>query len=253
VNTVSRYCKTCCLRLTADKIYFILNNTLWCEINQSNFFDEYKLEGKDDTGQILMNISPDNLSKALRNCANATTVKIKLSKKQVACISVEIALPAQGTTQRIVTHDVPITLIPLSHWKEYEEPTMPEFDVSIYLPPLRILRTVVERIKNLDNHVTVSASWEGNMTLRVNSELVNTTTYFNDLDVPQLLNGLAPSNKSSTAEVTVEIKKLSIFLSGQTLGSCRAICNIVSGRALQLFLIQDDVQLQYFLPAIECD
>ena len=147
--------------------------------------------------------------------------------------------------QRLVTHDVPVHLIPLSHWQEYEEPGMPEFDISFYLPPLRKLRNVtyreinfrnpwkiyrmpnylthaiswdfrrlyqeisggfivlfivlhirrhltvlplkvLERIKNLSNHVTVQGSWSGEMTLSVKTELVTTKTYFTDLDIPQL-------------------------------------------------------------------
>ena len=45
---------------------------------------------------IVMNLSPDNLAKALSNAANATSVKIKLAKKQAACLSIEIAVPITG-------------------------------------------------------------------------------------------------------------------------------------------------------------
>lgn len=48
--------------------------------------------------------------------------------------------------------------------------------------PLKVL----ERIKNLSNHVTVQGSWSGEMTLSVKTELVTTKTYFTDLDIPQL-------------------------------------------------------------------
>ena len=39
ISAVSKFCKTCCLKLTEDKIYFILNDrlvcggtTIWCEV-----------------------------------------------------------------------------------------------------------------------------------------------------------------------------------------------------------------------------
>ena len=51
--------------------------------------------------------------------------------------------------QRLVTHDVPVHLIPLTHWAEYEEPGMPEFDISFYLPPLKRLRNVSARLVDL--------------------------------------------------------------------------------------------------------
>jgi hypothetical protein len=30
---------------------------------------------------------------------------------------------------RLVTHDVPVTVIPRRHWDEYDEPEIPDFDV----------------------------------------------------------------------------------------------------------------------------
>ena len=48
------------------------------------------------------------------------------------------------------------------------------------------LLKVLERIKNLSNHVTVQGSWSGEMTLSVKTELVTTKTYFTELDIPQL-------------------------------------------------------------------
>ena len=73
-------------------------------MTQSTFFDEFKLEGKDDTGAILMSVNPDNLAKSLFNTNTANSVKIKLAKKQVACLSVEIALPSAGFYSRSIVH-----------------------------------------------------------------------------------------------------------------------------------------------------
>ena len=65
-------------------------------MTQSSYFDEYRIEGKDDTGAILMSVSPEILAKSLCNTLGASSVKVKLAKKQSACLSVEIALPSPG-------------------------------------------------------------------------------------------------------------------------------------------------------------
>ena len=67
-----------------------------CQVTQSSYFDEYRIEGKDDTGAILMSVSPEILAKSLCNTLGASSVKVKLAKKQSACLSVEIALPSPG-------------------------------------------------------------------------------------------------------------------------------------------------------------
>ena len=39
--------------------------------------------------------------------------------------------PSLTSHTRSVVHDVPVGVIPQRNWEEYEEPAMPDFDVSI--------------------------------------------------------------------------------------------------------------------------
>lgn len=56
VNTISKLSKECVLRLSDEKIFFIVSEdnsgptppVLWCEISQSNFFSEYQMIGIDE-------------------------------------------------------------------------------------------------------------------------------------------------------------------------------------------------------------
>ena len=55
-------------------------------------------------------------------------------------------------------HDVPVAVVPERLWPDYQEPHMPEIDVSIYLPGLRLLKNITDRMKSLSNFV-VSGGW----------------------------------------------------------------------------------------------
>ena len=57
---------------------------------QSNLFDEYRIEGKDERNEIYLEVNMEQLSRALRSSLAAQLVKIKLTKKQGACLTVEI-------------------------------------------------------------------------------------------------------------------------------------------------------------------
>ena len=57
---------------------------------QSNIFDEYRIEGKDERNEIYLELNMEQLSRALKSTLNAQMVKIKLTKRQGACLSVEI-------------------------------------------------------------------------------------------------------------------------------------------------------------------
>lgn len=63
---------------------------LWCEILQENLFDEYRIEGKDERNEIYLEVVMEQLARALKSSLSATIVKIKLTKKQGACLTVEI-------------------------------------------------------------------------------------------------------------------------------------------------------------------
>ena len=57
--------------------------------------------------------------------------------------------PTSSSTQRHLAIDIPVAMIPPRLWEDYQEPKMPDIDVSIYLPSLRSLKTNVDRMKNL--------------------------------------------------------------------------------------------------------
>ncbi|KAJ7322741.1 hypothetical protein JRQ81_019028 [Phrynocephalus forsythii] len=168
INTVAKLAKTCMLRLTVDKLYFILSDkvanggiSMWCELNQGSFFDEFQMEGvATENNEIFLEVTSENLSRALKTAQNAKSVKIKLTNKQCPCLTVAVELPSLCSSSRIVTHDIPVGVIPRKLWNDFREPNVPEFDVSIYLPVMKTMKSVVERMKNLSNFIANVLSWQ---------------------------------------------------------------------------------------------
>ncbi len=56
--------------------------------------------------------------------------------------------------------------------------------VNIYLPSLKVLRCICDRMKTLSKHIVLSANWEGELRLAVESDLVTVKTVVRDLDNP---------------------------------------------------------------------
>ncbi|XP_047205186.1 checkpoint protein HUS1 isoform X1 [Girardinichthys multiradiatus] len=265
VTTISKLTKTCVLRLTLDNLFFILSGkvtnggvSMWCELLQTNFFHEYQMEGvSSEFNEICLEVSPENLSRALKTVQCAKSVKIKLTKKHCACLTIAAELPTLSSISRIVTHDVPVDVIPRRLWQELKEPSMPDFDVSIYLPPLKTMKNVVDRMKNLSNFLVVEANLNGEMNLKIETDLVSATTHFKDLGNPpwgdESSQDGGPSQSRDPelmAEATVDIRKLQQFLVGQQVNPSKAMCNIVHQNVVHLILLHEDVSLQYFIPAV---
>ena len=75
---------------------------------QSNFFDEYRIEGKDETNNIYLELMPDNLMRAMKSASSAQAVKIKLTKKHTPCLTFEITLVRYNTLFYTLLHTVQI-------------------------------------------------------------------------------------------------------------------------------------------------
>ncbi|XP_063306697.1 checkpoint protein HUS1 isoform X5 [Pelobates fuscus] len=223
LNTIAKLTKSCTLRLTACKLYFILTDkvanggvSMWCELNQDNFFDEYQLEGVSaEQNEIFLELIPENVSRALKMAQNAKSVKMKLKNKHCPCLTVAVEL------------------------------------VSIYLPTLKIMKNVVERMKNLSNFMVIEANRIGEFNLKIETDLVSVSTHFKDLRNPPWVSDTLPERDSvHMVEARVDIRKLLQFLAGQQVNPTKAICNIVHKRMIHFLLLHEDVSLQYFIPAM---
>lgn len=264
IGTLSKLIKTCVLRITSGNWYFILSERIvnggvqiWCELPQGHFFDEYAMEGvSEEDNEIYLELSPENLMKALKTTQSAKWVKIKLTKKHSPCLTVEVDLPTLSAHSRTVVHDIPVTVIPRRLWQDFDEPELPQFDVSVVMPQLKLLRNVVEKMKNLSNFVVLSANRMGEMKLMVETDMVSISTHFRDLINPTsrdpVYNNSSQEDRDPQAfyKTRIDIRKLSQFLASQQFNPSRVICNVVNNRTVHFLLLQDEVSLQYFMPVI---
>ncbi|XP_003222272.1 checkpoint protein HUS1 isoform X2 [Anolis carolinensis] len=264
VNTITKLAKTCTLRFTVDKIYFILNDkvanggvSMWCELNQENFFDEFQMEGvAAEDNEIYLELTSENFSRALKTAQNAKAVKVKLTNKQCPCLTVAVELPSLSSSSRIVTHDIPVGIIPRKLWNDFREPSVPDFDVSIYLPVMKTMKSVVDRMKNLSNSIVIEANQKGEMNLKIETDLVSVATHFKDLGNPPWVPEHASQNSTekrhpeTMAEARIDIKRLLQLLAGQQVNPAKALCNILNKRIVHFILLHEDFSLQYFIPAL---
>jgi len=98
VGTVAHLAKLCTLRMTTDRLFFVLSENLvtggvaiWCELLAANFFDEYGMEGVNaESNEIYLEFAPDNLVRCLKCAQNAKSIKIKVRKELLFLITVFI-------------------------------------------------------------------------------------------------------------------------------------------------------------------
>ncbi|EDL40619.1 Hus1 homolog (S. pombe), isoform CRA_b, partial [Mus musculus] len=259
-NMIAKLAKTCTLRISPEKLNFILCDKLasggvsmWCELEQENFFSEFQMEGvSEENNEIYLELTSENLSRALKTAQNSRALKIKLTNKHFPCLTVSVELVSSSSSSRIVVHDIPIKVLPRRLWKDLQEPSIPDCDVSICLPALKMMKSVVEKMRNISNQLVIEANLKGELNLKIETELVCVTTHFKDLENPLLPSDSVSQNRhpEDMAKVHIDIKKLLQFLAGQQVTPTKAVCNIVNNRTVHFDLLLEDVSLQYFIPAL---
>lgn len=266
-TTVGKIAKLSTLRLSETQVVLTHNEraasggtAMWCEVNQADFFDEYRIEGKDESNEIYLEVINENIVRALKSGQRAQSIKIKLTKKATACLTFEITLPSMTMHTRSVSHDVPVAVIPSRFWEDFQKPQLPNYDVRITVPELRILKNVVERMKNISGYIVVSASRDGEIRFKVETDEVSATTHFKNMEVHDGSQGsnqssedpLGPdrSNISDAIEVRIDIQKLVMFLNVQLLNPTRIWCGIVHGQAVHMFMQCNEILFQYFMPGM---
>nr|CAG4642273.1 EOG090X0TJE [Eurycercus lamellatus] len=224
--------KSCVLRITETHLYFIVRESqtistsplIWCTLEERHFFAEFGMSGLSPAdNEIYLEFVADNVVKtlsALKVSTTAKTVKIKLTKKLASpCLTFEIDLPSGNNHSRLVVHDIPVNLVPRRLWLEYSEPDPVDSDISLHFPQLRLMKSIVERMKNLANMESLllrerkqPSSAESNISLVSSTWLnllisPNRTAYMiSYLRVFQL--------NSLDATQVIEVKKIISFLRG---------------------------------------
>nr|CAG4648466.1 EOG090X0TJE [Moina brachiata]SVE93436.1 EOG090X0TJE [Moina brachiata] len=255
LGSMAKLGKSCVLRITSTNLFFIVRESqtisasplIWCTLDEGHFFSEYGMEGLSAVdNEIYLEFVTEVVTKtlsALKATTTAKSVKLKLTKKLSSpCLTFEVDMPSGANHSRLIVHDVPVLLIPRRLWSEYVEPEPVDPDISTHLPHLRLLKSIVERMKNLANMATITITVQGSMTITVETDMVSVTSHFEDLHVDK--------QKEDSVSITVELKRLSHFLTNEQLNPQFVVCDIVQGKLMHITFISDSYRLQYFLPGI---
>ncbi|XP_033221542.1 checkpoint protein HUS1 isoform X2 [Belonocnema kinseyi] len=221
---------------------------VWAELSQSRFFNEYAMGGaSDDQNEIYLESDTIMLARSVASLKQtAKSVKIKLTNKQQPCLTFEIELPSLSLDSRQCVHDVPVRVIPRREWCEYQAPNVPEFDISMDMPQLKHVRSMVERMKNMSPHLILEADRSGKLVLKVDNDSASIATHFRNLNVWN-------SSDIEEEEITasVDIKKFHTFLSWDIIHPDSVKCNILHERTVNLHLSSEGyLTIHYFMPAI---
>ena len=125
------------------------------------------------------------LDKTIRGAPDVTTGPNETAKRQpVIVMQLQLEQLATGKVMTL-TRDLKVEIVARRFWKEYIEPAMPEFDVSLFMPQLNKIKGVTDRMKNINKYIIVRGYKEGKLQLRAKSATMRTSVTFEKCEAPE--------------------------------------------------------------------
>ncbi|KAL4003787.1 Hus1-like family protein [Acanthocheilonema viteae] len=253
IEFVAKMCKDkVTLRITPDAFY-LLNpcplanngNYLQITLNVAEFFSTYIMGGvSEEFNEIYMEVEKDYLFKSMNVKDRSTKIRlIKLGD-----------VPHLKVEQRScgMTHELPVVLIPTKYWKTYDMPALNNISVSLYLPPLSTVRSLVTSFKNMGvKYIEIKGSQENELQFCGDLDMANIAIYFSNLSAVSLQNGyvIDADDPGALRTVRVDIKAIYFFLrSFSALFTMSQILLRIVPEKMAVFSVeQNDASLLYIM------
>lgn len=269
IATLAKLAKDCVMILGQERMHFIVNEDhsstssplVWASIASKDYFPEYKMTAaRPDQEFIVLGMSASQLGRALAVLRSGTTstvhsCKLKLKMIQFPCISVISSVVSPSSAEpREVVHDVPATIIPASDWPAYVLPKVPSAQIVLGLPSLRLMRSLIDKLKNISPSLVFHGSAVGELSLVSESEMATITSRFSHL-LPYPVNKEKPTTTTTTegqeVSCSVDSRKASAFFGALQLPNEEIIIGIDRDHCIYLQLdIRSNVVLHSILPAV---
>lgn len=266
ISTLSRMSKEICFNIQSEQILIICCDIsvngmpqIWSDINNTSYFQQYQMEGinTDKNPFILFTMSTTKLTTAialLRAGIGVSYTKLKLTNKQFPCLTIDMEIASTETTDtRIITHDVPVKIIPIRDWPEFELPIMRKFQYTLKMPSSRSLRQLVDKMKNIAPTLTIYSHAKGEFSIVIETVSATIASHYTNLDTQKIQqnNGDDPVDKNSDSDeisCCIDTKQFANCMSSIQFQDVQMYCNVKQDSKLKMFVkIRDGVHLNYLM------
>jgi len=253
----------CIIKLDKTRIRFICRSDLsdgtqvWGSVKTAALFTGFRIESQGND-EIYCAVNLGHLMSAIKSGEQAKDMLVKLHKRgsqPVLHFSISFqSAPGAGSTDR-PRHDiwqhVPVRVLNAEQIDSLRLPELAAAKVEIFLPPLRELRSIVERMRGISAHVTLSADMAGHLEVEFQSPLVSATTHYQGLQHPAAVDGAQPPDPGTQAECRVDIRRMWSFLHCHLLTPRSVLGCFIEGIAL-IFRVQtfEEGNLVFYLPCV---
>eukprot|EP01133_Synstelium_polycarpum_P017107 gene17107-20377_t len=218
---------------------------VWIEAKTPVFFEDAHISSLNNN-EIAMQLHLNHLKQVLVSAVNVNgDTMVRLRKKEGSSLPFLSFIISQPARSLLLNQEIPVSVLSAQNLMHFNEPNLPEGKVNFFMPNLKNVSNVIDRMRNISDHLTIEANTAGRLTFKVEVPAGTITTHY-EITYPQ--NMAIPDDVIAT--VKVDIKKFSKSLTCHQVDGNHVVCCMVEGSCLVLHVIQNDLTLSYYLPVI---
>ncbi|EIM24119.1 hypothetical protein WALSEDRAFT_59100 [Wallemia mellicola CBS 633.66] len=172
----------------------------WLQVSVDTLFTAYRCESSNNN-EVHIEVSMEQLYRAIKSAHETDDVLLRLMKKgAIPTLNLSISTLSHYNSRFTIEQDVPCRPQKQIYVDTFDQPAIPERNVTVQLPSIPKLKTVLEKLRILDNYVTIRANWEGKLEFSILNDQVGVRTTFEKLGVQ--------SNEGARGTVVVDSRQL---------------------------------------------
>ncbi|EFA75849.1 checkpoint clamp complex protein [Heterostelium album PN500] len=254
VQIIMKIKNDCILHIAPDATKFIItsdaNDTMqvWTEAKTYLFFEETVIASLNHN-MIAMQIQLHHLKQVLQSAVNVNgDTLVRLRKKDGSNVPFLTFTITQSSRSLFLTQDIPVVVLSAQILSGFVEPVLPTNNLNFFMPALKHVQNVVEKMKNISDHLTIEVNTNSTQALCFSVETgTGSIKTFYDISYPELGNPIPPD---VSATVKVDIKKFLKTLQSHQIEANHVVCCVYEGSSLVLHVMQRDLTISYYLPLI---
>jgi HUS1 checkpoint protein len=216
---------------------------VWCTLAVDQWFDRYEISSMSEDN-IFLELTVENLAQAMKAADKADNISLKLAKKPMPCISVELKFMMTK-----IDHTVPVDVWTRSKIQTDPllEPVVTPPDQLVWLPQLQKLYHLCERLSKIDSTVYISCDWASSeLSFRVETDVTAFTAKY------KVKTNAEPGAEADGLEVAVDIKMLAKILNCYQVNCKHAVMGIMDEVILMQITAggRDELQVTYYVPTL---
>jgi hypothetical protein len=239
------------IALRADPSRPGCSSEVWAHMQADQWFDEYSISSLNNN-QIFLDLTLENLVQALRGSDKADKIAMRLAKNPIPCLNLEIR-----TVSTTISHTVPVDVWTQSRCTGTPliEPAVDTPSTLVWLPQLQKLCSLLDKMKNIDNHLYLCADYEAStLRFRVATDTANFSAEFKVRMKAATAGDDDDAEVDEPLEVGVDIKMLARIMQCYQVGSKHAVLGLLDTVLLMQITAggAGELQLIYYVPTLIC-